>query len=174
MDQLTPNRPLQTAPLRRKPDSLPDQLAIFDLVARFDDAVNRRDREEFRSLWADDATWEIGTPRPMQTQGADRITETWYTMTGQFDWLFRGSFAGVVTLDGAKGTGRWPCVETGAYIKGNGSNPQPGYDNRAVYEDEYIKRDGHWLFHKRRYLYLWLSSQALPGQAVPLGQELSP
>ena len=110
----------------------------------------------------------------MRTQGADRITENWSNMTAQFAWLFRGSFAGVVTLDGDEGSGHWPCVETGAYAKRDSNNAQPGYDNRAVYEDAYVKRDGHWLFSRRRYLYLWLSSQALPGHSVPLGAELSP
>lgn len=172
MDQRTPTPRLQTSPLRRKPDSLPDHSAILDLVARFDDAVNRRDRAEFRSLWADDAIWEIGDPRPMRTQGADQITENWYNMTDQFEWLFRGSFAGVVILDGDNGTGHWPCVETDAYAKRDGNNPQPGYDNRAVYEDTYIRRDVQWFFSRRRYLYLWLSSQALPGHAVSLGKEI--
>ena len=87
MDQLMPNRSLQTAPFRRKPDTLPDELAIFDRVARFDDAANRRGRGEFRSFWADDAAWETGTPHPMQTPGADRITETLYPMAGQFDCM---------------------------------------------------------------------------------------
>jgi len=50
MGQLTPSPRSQTSPPRRTPDSLPDQSAIFDLVARFDDAVNRRDRAEFRFL----------------------------------------------------------------------------------------------------------------------------
>ncbi len=88
----------------------------------------------------------------MRTQGADQITETWYNMADQFEWLFRGSFASVVTLDGDNGTGHWPCVETGAYAKRGGNNPQPGYD--------------------RRYLYFWLPSHAMPGHAVSLGKEI--
>ncbi|MBX9848656.1 MAG: nuclear transport factor 2 family protein [Rhodocyclaceae bacterium] len=32
-----------------------DRAAIADLVARFDDAVNRRDVAEFSALWAIDA-----------------------------------------------------------------------------------------------------------------------
>lgn len=101
------------------------------------------------------------------------IVETWYTMTGHFDWLFCRSFAGVVPLNGDSGTGRWPCVTSGSYLKRDGIDSQPGSDNRAVYEDTQMKRDGHWLLYRRRYLYLWLSYHALPGHTVPLGQELS-
>ena len=43
---------------------LDDLLAIRALVGRFNDAVNRRDLDQFRSVWADDAVWEIpGVPR---------------------------------------------------------------------------------------------------------------
>jgi SnoaL-like domain len=39
--------------------SASDHAAITELVARFDDAVNRRDVGEFATLWADDAVWEL-------------------------------------------------------------------------------------------------------------------
>ncbi len=143
-----------------------DHQQIFDLVARFDDAVNRRDPDEFANLWSGDAVWEIGDPHPMRVEGADRITTTWREMIGHTEWLFRGSFAGVVEIDGDRATGRWPCVETGTFKDGK------GYDNRAIYEDIYVRSDGRWLLQHRRYLYLWLSSEKLPGAPVPLGPEL--
>ena len=143
----------------------------FDLVGRFDDAVNRRDVAEFRTLWTHDAVWEIGEPFPMRVSGVDAIAETWQRMLAALAWLFRGSFAGVLSVDGDRATGRWPCIETGMFAPRNDGKPL-GYDNRAVFEDLYFKRDGRWLFQQRRYLYLWLSSDNLPGQAVPLGPEL--
>ena len=160
-------RESQTVPLPRTAGSMIDLLAIYDLVARFDDAVNRRDKDEFRTLWAEDGVWEIGPPRELSLQGADRITDIWYKMTMSAEWMFRGSFAGVVTLDGSTGHGRWPCIETGNLgVKANG--PPPGYDNRAIYEDLYIKTDDIWLFKKRHYVYLWLSTNELPGAPVKL------
>jgi SnoaL-like domain len=75
-------------------------------------------------------------------------------------WLFRGSFVGVVSIDGDSATGRWPCIETGTFADGI------GYDNRAFYEDKYIRIDRHWYFKQRRYVYLWLSSEKLPGNAI--------
>jgi ketosteroid isomerase-like protein len=137
-----------------------DRWALFDLVGKFDDAVNRRDIEEFRSLWADDAVWEIGEPMPMRIEGAQAITEKWSQMIQGTQWLFRGSFTGVVVVDGDVATGRWPCIETGTFING------AGYDNRALYEDVYVRLDGRWLFQKRSYVYLWLSNETLPGAAI--------
>jgi ketosteroid isomerase-like protein len=153
--------------------ALGDHDAITMLIARFDDAVNRRDVAEFGRLWAEDAIWEIGDPFPLRVQARDRIIGTWTGMVANTEWLFRGSFVGVVNIEGETANGRWPCVETGTF-KATGSTPAKGYDNRALYEDRYVKQDGIWLFAHRRYLYLWLSSEDLPGDPVPLGEEIAP
>ena len=161
----------QAAPPPRAVGAMTDSDAIFDLVARFDDAVNRRDKDEFSKLWAEDAVWEIGEPRPLHVEGADKIVSTWSTMLFDSEWMFRGSFAGIVSIDGDTATGRWPSIETGTLLDDN-KCPQ-GYDNRAVYEDDYTKKDGVWRFRHRRYLYLWLSTDKLPGHPVKLGAELT-
>jgi ketosteroid isomerase-like protein len=139
-----------------------DRAAITDLVARFDDAVNRRDVAEFSSLWCDDAVWEIESPMRMTTGGAAQIVATWQQMLGGTKWLFRGSFAGVLQVNGDAATGRWPCIETGTFADGK------GYDNRAIYEDRYVRRGERWLFQHRRYVYLWLSSEPVPGAPIAL------
>lgn len=144
-----------------------DYEEIAQLVARFDDAVNRHDVHEFHALWTPDGIWEIGDPLPLRVDGVDRITSTWKQMVDNMEWLFRGSFAGVVTVTGDRATGRWPCVETGTMKDGR------GYDNRALYEDEYKRIDGRWLFAYRKYLYLWLSQEKLPGAPVALGPEIA-
>lgn len=148
-------------------DGTDDRTAIAELVARFDDAVNRRDVSEFAGLWAPDAVWEIGDPMPMRTEGADAIVSTWQQMLGGTRWLFRGSFAGVVNVRDDRATGRWPCIETGTFADGR------DYDNRALYEDVYVRHEGRWLFQHRRYLYLWLSDERLPGGPVAIGLEIA-
>ena len=150
------------------PNADEDHAAIAQLVARFDDAVNRRDVAEFQRLWTEDAVWEIGNPQPLHAQGREQVVQTWQGMLGSTVWLFRGSFAGVVQLAGDTASGRWPCIETGTFKDGR------GYDNRALYEDRYQRTPQGWRFSHRRYLYLWLSGEKLPGNAVPLGQEIAP
>jgi ketosteroid isomerase-like protein len=143
------------------------RLAITELVARFDDSVNRRDVAQFEQLWANDAVWEIGEPLPMRVAGGANIIETWQKMLAGTQWLFRGSFAGVINVQADTATGRWPCIETGSFADGT------GYDNRAIYQDQYIQRDGRWLFQSRRYHYLWLSRDPLAGQPVALSPRLA-
>lgn len=139
-----------------------DENAIQDLVARFDDAANRRDIAEFRKLWTRDGVWEIGDPMPLHVAGADTIATTWLAALADTDWLFRGSFAGVVLIDSDKATGLWPCVETGTFADGR------GYDNRASYDDIYRRVDDAWHFQRRHYTYLWLSNDKLCGAPVRL------
>ncbi len=148
------------------PKHVNDCAQIGELVARFDDAVNRRDATEFAALWVQDGVWEIGDPLPMRVAGAAGIVATWSRMIAGTSWLFRGSFAGVVEISGDTANGRWPCIETGTFKDGR------GYDNRAIYEDHYRRTPDGWRFAHRRYLYLWLSSETLPGAPVPLGAEL--
>ena len=148
-------------------DPRADRADIAGLVVRFDDAVNRRDADEIAQLWVDDAVWEIGDPLPMRVEGVKVIVAKWKAMVAATKWLFRGSFTGVIDVDGDRATGRWPCIETGTFVDGR------GYDNRALYEDRYTRSADGWRFQHRRYLYLWLSNKALPGNAVPLGPELA-
>ena len=161
----------QKPPPPRPPDVLSDRAAIIDLVARFDDAVNRRDANEFGKLWCEDAVWEIGDPMPMRAQGRDTIVKTWTGMLAGTEWLFRGSFMGVLYVMCDSATGRWPCVETGTF-KATDKAPANGYDNRALYEYRYTKKDGIWRFQHRQYIYLWLSSEKLPGSAVALVEDI--
>ena len=77
MSETGGQRSSQSVPPARAANTMTDMWAIHDLVARFDDAVNRRDRDEMRKLWAEDSVWSIGDPRPMSVRGADRIVETW-------------------------------------------------------------------------------------------------
>jgi ketosteroid isomerase-like protein len=138
-----------------------DRWALFDLVARFDDAVNRLDVAEFATLWTEDAVWAIGDPLHLRVEGRDAIVATWSGQLGKVTWLFRGSFAGLTDIKGDHATGRWPCVETGAWTDGR------GYDNRSYYDDEYRRVGGRWLFARRRYVYLWLSEATVGGAPIP-------
>jgi hypothetical protein len=108
----------------------------------------------------------------MHVEGRAAVIETWQRMLGATVWLFRGSFTGVVAVDGDRATGRWPCVETGVFAA-TPAQPERHYDNRSLYEDLYVRSGGRWLIQRRRYLYLWLSFEKLPGRQVPLGEEIT-
>ena len=138
-------------------ERLRDHAAIGRLVALFDEATNRRDADLFAELWTESAIWEIGEPRPMRVEGAAKVRERWQEMLGATVWLFRGSFAGVVEVRGDTAVGRWPCIESGALREAG------KYDNYAEYEDEYRRTGTGWRFARRRYRYLRLSTDIVPG-----------
>ena len=140
----------------RPAPAVSDRDAIARLAATFDDAVNRRSVEGFCALWAQDAEWTIGPPREMRAVGIEDIRRTWTAMLEQTVWLFRGSYAGVIDVDGDVARGRWPCTEVGSF-KAEGK-----YENFAMYEDEYRRTDGGWVFARRSYAYLRLTTDIVP------------
>jgi ketosteroid isomerase-like protein len=81
-----------------------DRLAIADLVARFDDAVNQRDATEFAALWADDAVREIGDPMPMRVEGARHIIDIW-------SWKSVAPASSKVGIRASAGTARRVCED---------------------------------------------------------------
>jgi len=150
--------------------------AIFDLMARFDDAIIRRDAEAFRSLWIEDGVWEIGqfNPHgskdiaPLRAQGIDQILAAQRQFGALNAFFFRTTLRGVIDLAGDQATARTPTTEYARRHDGH------GYNNVALYDDELVRRDGTWLFAARRYYYLWIDSQSpIPGSAVPLPDALT-
>ena len=49
-----------------------DEAAVRDATARFAEAATSADYDGFRTLWADDAIWVIGTPKASPSRGAPR------------------------------------------------------------------------------------------------------
>lgn len=96
----------------------------------------------------------------MHVEGKSVIVETWTQMIAGTQWLFRGSFEGVLSVDGDSATGNWPCVERGVFADGT------GYDNLAQYEDTYVRENGKWKFKSRKYVYFWLSSEPISGGPI--------
>jgi len=153
-----------------------NEQAILDLMARFDDAIIRRDAEAFRSLWAEDGVWEIGqfNPHgstdiaPLRAQGIDQILAAQRQFGALNAFFFRTTLRGVIDLAGDQATARTPTTEYARRHDGH------GYNNVALYDDELVRRDGTWLFAARRYYYLWIDSQSpIPGSAVPLPDALT-
>jgi hypothetical protein len=146
-------------------DKLILQNGIEDLLARFDDAVLRNDREMFRSLWAEDGVWEISAPIPLRAEGGNAIVaalDSFHT-TNQF--FFRSTSRPVIHADGDRATFRSPTVELARRERGI------GYANVAMYFDEARRVDDEWRFVRRYYQYLWVDTKSqLPGEIVSLSE----
>ena len=139
------------------------QNGIEDLIARFDDAVIRYDREAFRDLWAPDGIWEISSPVPMRVQGHDAIS----AMLGKFhelnQFFFRSTSRPVIHAADGHATFRSPTIELARRDGGI------GYANTALYYDEADFDGERWRFSRRFYQYLWVDLKSpLGGETVGL------
>jgi ketosteroid isomerase-like protein len=143
-----------------------DRGDIVELVARFADAVNRLDLEQFEQLWTPEATWVIDPPT-----GLD-MTATRQEITAMFGEGMRGNWSSfsqyvhgtVVDIDGERATARSYLAEIGIPREGDG-----GYHNHGTYLDELERTAEGWRFRRRHYRYLYLEAAALTGVGAPLG-----
>ena len=146
-------------------DKLILQNGIEDLLARFDDAVLRNDRETFRSLWVEDGVWEISAPVPMRAEGVNAIVAALDAFHTVNQFFFRSTSRPVIHADGDRAAFRSPTVELARRAGGI------GYANAAMYLDEARRVHEEWRFVRRYYQYLWVDSKSqLPGEVVPLSE----
>lgn len=144
-------------------DKLILQNDIEELLARFDDAVIRYDREAFRDLWVPDAVWEISEPVPMRVQGYGALVSALEEFHRMNQFFFRTTSRPVIHAVGAHATFRSPTIEL-ARREGHS-----GYANVAVYYDEAEFDGDRWRFSRRYYQYLWVDVESpLAGAAVPM------
>jgi len=84
-----------------------DELAIRNLVARYADAVCRRDATSWTATWAPDSTWEVGS---VTTHGPAEARAFWQSALAKYPWLVQVVASGEV-FEGETGPrGVWYVV----------------------------------------------------------------
>jgi uncharacterized protein (TIGR02246 family) len=122
---------------------LEDRIAIQELVAEYGDAVSRRDKAGFAATWAEDGVWRLPWLEPVH--GRDAIAEVWEGQIANYPFHnFRG-YLGSCEIEGNRASGRLWTSELVQNIQGN-SGVVTG-----LYEDEFVKIDGRWLFASKRF-----------------------
>jgi len=123
-----------------------DRLAIQELNAAYGDHVSAREVESWAALWAEDAVWEH--PVFGHKQGRAAIREVYEgVLKVRPTIVFMGSL-GNVTAEGDSASGRYWVNEITV------DNEGVTRRTAGLYEDEYVRREGRWLFGRRRYQYL--------------------
>ena len=142
--------------------------SIRELIARFADAVTRKDPDAFRTLWAEDGEWIIGEPMSLSVAGVDSIQATFSRIVCKWEFFAQFASSILIEISGNHAKARSTCEEFGI-----NSRSGETYHNIALYLDDLILTSEGWRFQKREYRYLWLDDRPLSGQtfAVP---ELSP
>ncbi len=132
---------------------LEDRVAIHELVASYGDAVSRRDADAWGALWAQDGVWKLPEIPGMESiEGKDAILAAWIEGMKEFPFqINRQTLANVtVTGDTAKGD-----TYTSEVVKDKEGKPAHWHN---VYHDEYVKRDGKWLFKTRTLQILFIGA----------------
>lgn len=121
-----------------------DRVAIHELVASYGDAVTRRDADAWIANWADDGVWKLpAIPGMERVEGKDAILKAWLgAMPG---WPIQINFqrCGAITVEGDHAHGHTYTDELNADTEDKWER----WLNR--YDDEWVKRDGKWVFASR-------------------------
>ena len=139
--------------------SAEDELAVRNLVARYCDAVCRRDAAAWAATWAADATWDLGSGRV--TRGRDEAVRLWTTAIAKYPWVAQLAPTGTVEITGDTGRGAWWVLEL------NHRDDGTGVMHLGHYDDTYRRTDEGWQFASRRFAMVYRGAMD-PGTVVPL------
>lgn len=135
-----------------------DELAVRNLLARYADAVCRRDPDDWIATWAPDCTWDLGGGRV--THGRDETLALWETSIAKYEWVAQLPASGTVA-GGAGGTrGDWYILELNRTADGS------GVMHLGHYSDTYTHTAGGWLFQTRRFHLIYRGAMD-PGTVRP-------
>jgi uncharacterized protein (TIGR02246 family) len=123
--------------------SVEDRLAIRELVESYNDAVMRVDVDAWGANWADDATWSL--PGLGAVTGRAAIVAAWTRAMSAFEFVGFFASAGPITVNGDRARGMWYQQE---FLRGKDGSRR---NVTGRYTDEYVKREGRWLFQTRTY-----------------------
>ena len=123
-----------------------DRLAIRELVESYNDAVMRFDAEAWGANWAADGTWALPGRPPVQ--GREAIVTAWQQAMSAFSFVGFYASAGPIVVSGDSAHATWYQQE----FLDQKDGTKLAMTGR--YEDDYVKRDGRWYFHKRVYAVL--------------------
>ena len=139
--------------------NLEDELALRNLMARYVDAVNRRDGDAWSATWAEDSVWNLlGSP----VAGKDNILGLWQQMMGGFEFALMMPSSSLFEIDGDSASGHWYLHEYTRDLEGTASTIL------SRYVDTYVKQDGQWLFKTRDYSFIYNGPSDLSGTYTPL------
>lgn len=126
--------------------SVEERLAIRELIETFAVGVTTIDPELWGSTWAEEGCWK--TPSmPDVVQGKTAVVAKFKEMMAYLQFMSMSAIPSPTDLvfDGDTATGRAYCREL-IFPKAGGQRIVVGY-----FDDQYVKRDGRWLFTSRIY-----------------------
>ncbi len=121
-----------------------DRLAIRELIETFAVGAMHVDLDIWGSTWAEEASWKLPSMDEPAVGKAD-ILEKFGEKLAYVDFMSMIAFPAELTIDGDRATGKSYSREL-IYTKTGDQKVVVGYFN-----DEYVKREGRWLFLSRTF-----------------------
>lgn len=126
--------------------SLADRLAIRERIETYNDAVFRRDADDWAECWALDATWVVGDNH---AEGRTAIRDLWVRLMAGLEAAGMYVAHGAVAVDGDAAESRSYMLEVLKGVDGNERLVSGRYDDRLRRD-----ADGEWRFVSRSYAVL--------------------
>jgi len=124
-----------------------DRLAIRELLEAYADAVCQADPVAWGATWAEEGVWEMPDyPEFGTITGKSQIVATWKAAMAQYPGVLFVATPGAIVVAGNEATVRSYTSEVFDDI----ASGKPTRD-RGLYDDLLTKRDGKWLFIRRRF-----------------------
>jgi ketosteroid isomerase-like protein len=139
--------------------SAEDELAIRALVARYADAVCRRDPDAWAATWAQDCCWDLGGGRVVT--GRAETLDLWRTAIAKYDWVGQVVTSGLVEVAGDRASGWWYIIEFNRRAQGDATL------HLGHYDDKYVRTADGWQFASRTMHMLYRGAMD-PGVVTPL------
>lgn len=136
-----------------------DELAIRNLLARYGDAVCRRDAAAWIATWAPDCVWDLGGGRV--TRGQEQTLALWEESIAKYPWVAQLPASGSIELVGDEVRGTWYVLELNHLPDGAGAM------HFGRYRDTYVHTDDGWRFGLRRFDLVYRGAMD-PGTMNPL------
>ena len=135
------------------------ELEIRGLVARYADAVSRRDEKAFAATFATDGEWQL---LGNVAEGREKVVALWKALMANFPFVVQLATGGIIDVDGDRATGTWYITEHNRGKKGSGMLAI------GIYRDDYTREEGRWCFARRRFAPLYMGPPDLSADPTPL------
>lgn len=139
-----------------------DELAIRNLLARYGDAVCRRDATAWADTWTADCSWDLGGGRV--THGRAETVALWRAAIEKYPWVAQLPASGVVEEVDGEVRGTWYVLELNHLADGS------GVMHLGHYRDTYVRTADGWRFATRRFQIVYRGAMD-PGTVFPLQED---
>ena len=141
-----------------KAEQVADRFKIHDLVARYADAVSRRDEKAWADTWTDDGEWQL---LGRTARGREEVVALWNSLMSGIPFVVQLASGGRVEIEGDRATGDWDVTE---HLQMPGG---VGMLNLGTYRDEYQREGDTWRFRRRIFRGRYMGPPDLSGKPAP-------